>query len=71
VSARQVNVSVNGELRPLPADTTVSDLLRTANLDPALVLVELNETVLQRREYPLTVLRAGDRLEFIRVVAGG
>jgi sulfur carrier protein len=71
VSARQVTVSVNGESRNLHAGGTVSDLLQTANLDPALVLVELNETVLQRREYPLTVLRAGDRIEFIRVVAGG
>ncbi|MDR1190286.1 MAG: sulfur carrier protein ThiS [Verrucomicrobiales bacterium] len=66
-----MNITVNGETRECPAGTKLSDLLQAAGLDPKAILVELNELVLQRHEYPLTVLKDGDRLEFLRVVAGG
>jgi thiamine biosynthesis protein ThiS len=67
----QITVSVNNEQRVLSEGTNIVDLLAAANLDVKSILVELNETVLHRHEYPLTVLKQGDRVEFIRIVAGG
>jgi thiamine biosynthesis protein ThiS len=67
----EITVSVNGQPRAAASGATVSDLLVALDLDAKSVLVELNETVLQRHEYPQTVIQDGDHLEFIRVVAGG
>ncbi|MDR2463726.1 MAG: sulfur carrier protein ThiS [Verrucomicrobiales bacterium] len=67
----KLTVSVNGEPRTIFAGAKVADILTAAKLDARTVLVELNETVLQRHEYPLTVIKDGDKMEFIRVVAGG
>jgi len=46
-------------------------LLAELGLAPALVAVELNKVVLFRQELEKTPLREGDRVEIVRVVAGG
>jgi thiamine biosynthesis protein ThiS len=40
-------------------------------LPPQSILVEHNGLVVHRREWPKRPLAEGDRIEFIRVVAGG
>ncbi|MDQ2867220.1 MAG: sulfur carrier protein ThiS [Verrucomicrobiota bacterium] len=65
-----MSVLVNGERRETPDGTTVSALVAQLELVPATVLIEHNGVALHRREWE-RVLVEGDRLEFLRVVAGG
>lgn len=65
-----VKIIVNGDERETRA-VTVAALLAELDLAPALVAVELNKVVLFRQELDRTELREGDRLEIVRVVAGG
>lgn len=65
-----VKITVNGDERETRA-ATVAALLAELDLAPALVAVELNKVVLFRQELDRTELREGDRLEIVRVVAGG
>ncbi len=66
-----MTISLNGE----PADTrgarTVADLVQVYDLPAPAVLIEHNGLALQQREWSERNLTEGDRIEFIRVVAGG
>jgi thiamine biosynthesis protein ThiS len=63
-------IHVNGERRQTAA-ANVAELLRELDLLPSQVAVELNGTVLFRQEFQSSGIKSGDRLEIIRVVAGG
>lgn len=62
---------LNGTPHPLPTGSTILTLLQSLNLAAVPVLVEWNGTALFPREFPATPLAAGDRVEIIRIAAGG
>jgi thiamine biosynthesis protein ThiS len=61
---------LNGQEREVQA-TQVEDLVAELGLPLAAALVEHNGTALLRSEWAMTNLQNGDRLEIIRMVAGG
>ena len=61
---------LNGTQREVRA-TQVEDLVAELGLPLAAALVEHNGTALLRSEWAATSLEDGDRLEIIRMVAGG
>jgi len=61
---------LNGQEREVQA-TQVEDLVAELGLPLAAALVEHNGTALLRSEWAKTNLQDGDRLEVIRMVAGG
>ena len=66
-----MTISLNGE----PVDTrdakTIAELIDRYQLPPQSILVEHNGLAVHRREWTERSLAEGDRIEFIRVVAGG
>ncbi|HTN42434.1 MAG TPA: sulfur carrier protein ThiS [Nitrospiria bacterium] len=66
-----IQVLVNGERREFEKDTTVARLLEQLGSPPERVAVELNLRILDKQDFPLTVLNDGDRLEIINFVGGG
>jgi thiamine biosynthesis protein ThiS len=67
-----VTVTVNGEARRLPAGATVASLLATHGLDPRLVVVEHNRTILRDRSaLGAVALADGDVVELVHFVGGG
>jgi thiamine biosynthesis protein ThiS len=67
----KVSIFVNGRARQVGGATTLGELAATCGLDERRLLVELNGETLARGEWPAHGLHHGDRIEFIRVVAGG
>jgi thiamine biosynthesis protein ThiS len=67
----RLSIFVNGHARQVGAATTLGELAVSCGLDPKRLLVELNQQTLLREEWPGRTLQHGDRVEFIRVVAGG
>ena len=61
---------LNGQDREVRA-TQVEELVAEIGLPLAAALVEHNGTALLRSEWTMTKLNDGDRLEIIRMVAGG
>lgn len=51
--------------------TTVAELVERFALAPEAILIEHNGVALHRRDWPQRLLTEGDRVEFVRVVAGG
>ena len=67
-----LSLTVNGDSRTIAAGTSLSAYLASLKLDPRLVVVEHNRTILRDRDaYPSIVLGAGDNLEIVHFVGGG
>ena len=66
-----MTVSLNGERVDARGAATVADLVERYQLPPQSILIEHNGLALHRHEWPRRTLAEGDRVEFIRVVAGG
>lgn len=66
-----LTIQLNGEPRSVAPGTGIAELLAQFGLPPQSVLVELNGTALFRAEWAGVTLAEGDRVEVIRVVAGG
>ena len=66
-----MTISLNGEDADARGAKTVADLVAAYHLPPQSVLIEHNGLALHRHEWPQRPLGEGDRVEFIRIVAGG
>jgi sulfur carrier protein len=66
-----LSIFVNGRARQVSGTMTLGELAASCSLDAKRILVELNNQTLLRDEWPSRTLQHGDRVEFIRVVAGG
>jgi len=66
-----VNVVVNGLERTVPDALTIEALLQSLDLGAARVAVEVNGSVVARRDHGRTVLRDRDRVEVVQFVGGG
>ncbi len=71
MSTDSVTALANGTPVTLPAGATIGDLAAHLGLAPKAILVERNGEALLRSEWPARPLSEGDRIEFIRMVAGG
>jgi thiamine biosynthesis protein ThiS len=67
----RLSVFVNGRARQVDGSMTLGGLAASCGLDSKRLLVEVNGETLLREEWPGRALEHGDRVEFIRVVAGG
>ncbi len=67
----QITFTANGASHTGPAGRTIGDFLRERGLKPGLVVVEHNGHALTPAEPDHIQLRDGDRLEIVRIVAGG
>jgi thiamine biosynthesis protein ThiS len=67
-----IALTVNGDPRSVAAGSSLSDLLVGLKLDPRLVVIEHNRTILRNRDaYTSLVLADGDVLEIVHFVGGG
>ena len=73
-SKSHIDVSVNGKKHSVPAQATVSVLMRTMGFDPAEakgVAVAVNDTVAPKGTWDRHAIRLGDRIEVIAAQQGG
>lgn len=66
-----MKISVNGETVETRKAKTIAELVDSYQLPPHSILVEHNGLALHRHEWSERLLTEGDRIEFVRVVAGG
>ena len=66
-----MEVLANGEAVDIADGATITDLLAALGLGAKWVVAELNGEPINRAEMPTTLLRAGDKVELVRAVAGG
>lgn len=64
-------ITLNGEPREVPGPVTLDGLLRHLDLDPRMVVVELNREIVRRPKLAETPLADGDAVELVHFVGGG
>ena len=62
---------VNGETREISRATNVAELIDELGLPAPAILVEHNGLALRREEWAGRMIADGDRIELVRIVAGG
>lgn len=66
-----IRVRINGETRPLERSATVHEMVAELELPAPMILIEHNGIALRRAEWTATPVSEGDRIEILRVSAGG
>ena len=66
-----MQILLNGEEAETKGAENVAELVDRYQMQPQAVLIEHNGVALHRREWTQRPLAEGDRIEIIRVVAGG
>jgi len=66
-----MSITLNGKPVTIPRGTTVTGYLASRNFHERMVVVELNGTILPKKEFEETVLTAGDKVEIVHFVGGG
>lgn len=70
-TTKTVAVRLNGKDREVDTGHTVLTLLAELDLQPGMVVVELNRDILERERYADTEVHDGDSLELVHFVGGG
>ena len=68
---KTTTILANGREIPAPLPCTVEKFLLAQNLPPRSVVVEHNGEAVAPSEFSLRQLKPGDRLEIVKIVAGG
>jgi sulfur carrier protein len=71
VSAKELDLLVNGEARIVPAGCTVEGLVELLGLAGRRVAVAINRNVVPRSAFGSRRLASGDRIEILEAVGGG
>ncbi|HST29536.1 MAG TPA: sulfur carrier protein ThiS [Chthoniobacterales bacterium] len=66
-----MRILINGEGSDTQGAANVAELVERYRLLPQSILIEHNGTALHPREWRQRTLADGDRIEIVRVVAGG
>jgi sulfur carrier protein len=65
-----MQLKINGKSEEFPGGS-VLDLLKTKKIEPQMVAVEVNDSMVERERLATTELKEGDRLEFLFYMGGG
>jgi sulfur carrier protein len=65
-----LQLKINGKSEEFPGGS-VLDLLKTKKIEPQMVAVEINDSMVEREQLATTGLKEGDRLEFLFYMGGG
>ena len=66
-----MEIRLNGKLREVEQDITIHQLLDSLKLHPLRVAVQVNEDIIKRERYGEVVLKSGDTVEVLTIMAGG
>ncbi len=65
-----MRVKINGKSEDIQ-EVSVLDLLKSKNVEPRMVAVEVNSELIERSHYETTFLKEGDEIEFLYFMGGG
>ena len=65
-----INVRLNGKETPTSANYII-DLLTELNINPAQVIVEVNQVILKHHDLEKQKIKPNDIIEIIRYIGGG
>ena len=71
MDSESINVQVNGEARRVPSRQSVAALLTWLEVPSERVAVELNKSIVRKRDWTTTPVEGGACIEIVEFVGGG
>ncbi len=68
---KTINVRLNGKDREVDSGLSVRELVESLDLNPQLIVVELNREILSRDCFGEIQVSEGDQVELVHFVGGG
>lgn len=68
---RAMQLTINGKNSNFPSPLNLQDYLKKQNIDLEAIVVEINEKIIKKTEWPTTILQENDVVELIMFVGGG
>jgi thiamine biosynthesis protein ThiS len=66
-----IKILFNGKEEILENEISIQELLKKKNIRPEVVTVELNEKIIDRKDYQISIVKEGDKLELVYFMGGG
>ncbi len=66
-----MKVIMNGEERTIPENINIEKLLEHFELAGRRVAIEINDSVVRRKDWPETAIAEADKIEIVHFVGGG
>ncbi|WP_261133604.1 sulfur carrier protein ThiS [Bacillus sp. Marseille-Q3570] len=67
-----MQLQINGEMVTVPESVQhISDLIEHFKLEKRVLMIEHNESILEKDHHPKTELKDGDKIEIVQFVGGG
>lgn len=66
-----MKLEINGEVRCVPTSANIRELLDNLGIKPDRIAVELNRTIVRRRDWDGAAIREFDKVEIVQFVGGG
>ena len=66
-----MEIRLNGKAREVEQDITIHQLLDSLKLHPLRVAVQVNDDIIKRDRYGEVILKSGDTVEVLTIMAGG
>lgn len=69
--SESIRIQLNGKPHEAAPATSVRELIVSLDLQPEMIVVERNRTILRRDDYADAIVEEGDVLELVHFVGGG
>lgn len=66
-----MQIVVNGEKKIINEKMSLAELIKELGIDAQRVAVELNRSIIDKADYPKTILKENDSLEIVSFIGGG
>jgi sulfur carrier protein len=66
-----MEIRINGKTQTTRDGITIREFLETCSIDPAKVVVEINNSIIPRDSFGTQKFSSGDCVEILRFVGGG
>lgn len=66
-----MQIKVNGEMREIPQDSSMLDLIRSLGLEERVMASALNMEIVKQDAWSQALLKEGDTIELLDFVGGG
>ena len=64
-------ITVNGENREIKTETNLAELLEYLSLPSERIAIELNKSVVRKKDWENIIVRDADKIEVVHFVGGG
>lgn len=66
-----ITITINGEQKNFESSLSVAEVLEQLAVDPEMVVIEHNRTIINRQDFDKTMCQDNDKLEIVRFMGGG